>query len=790
MPDDLEMALRSTRSAPGASAVAVVALALGIGVCVTVFSVFDALCLRPLGFDRPAEMVRVEIPRFSYSQYLEMRDEMPSLRGLVAVDHRGAMLRNSEGAVPLLADVVSPNYFAVLGVRPAMGRLFTLADEREAHEVVVISDRLWRERFGSDPGLVGRTIRLSERPVTVVGVAPRGFTGTDRTVSRDLWYPAWSWGSSRDSSYRGWSVLGRLRPGASLSAAQVETETHVRRLAILDEATRRPSRVLVRSEAQAMLDGGGRLSLMLLPLVLLVLLVACVDVSAVLLARAEERRRDTTLRLVLGSPRGALIRLLLAESLVLATLGGALGLFLAHWGLAGVRALIPLAVRTSLPELRLDTRALAVALGLTLLATVAAGLRPALYASRANLVALLSGASPSGRVRGGRALPRFLIVSQVACASLLLSVASLFLNGLRRGLNVDLGFSRRQVLAVSAVPGMVGVSGSMARAYYDELSSRLAGLPGVRQTALAFRAPLSLSGGGYARKVFLAPDRGEAGWQVKATMVSATYFDTLGIPIVLGRAFTEDEARQGRRVVVVSEAMARRFWPDENPVGRWLWVDSPQTDPHRVVGVACDVRINTIDERGEALAYYPFGARSGDMVVLVGSSGPDAGALAPLVRKTMREVNPEVAPLEMTTLDELIHVALLPQRAAVSLLGALGIVAAILALSGLAGMVAQGVSRRTHEIGIRAALGAREVDSVRLVLGEGLFAALCGGALGIALAIAAWQLVRNLLYGTSATDGLVLVGAGLVVVCVAALAAYVPARRAARIDPMMALRHE
>jgi len=790
MADDLKMALRSARNAPGATAVAVAALALGIGVCVTVFSVFDALSLRPLGFSRSAEIVRVELPRFSYSQYLEIRDGIPSLSGLVAIDHRGATLRDSEGAALLLAEVVSPNYFAVLGVRPAMGRSFAPEDEREAHDIVVISHRLWRERFGSDPAVVGRSIRLSERPVTVVGVAPRGFTGTDRIVSRDLWYPAWSWSSSRDPSYRSWSVLGRLQAGASLGAARGETETHVRRFAIVDEATRRPARVVVWSETQYLLDHGGRLSLMLLPLVLLVLLVACVNVSAILLARAEERRRNTALRLVLGSPRSALIRLLLVESLVLAALGGTLGLVLVQWGLTGVRLLVPLGLRTHLPDLRLDTRALAVALGLTLLATVTAGLRPALYASRVNLAALLSGASPSGRVRGGRALPRFLIACQVACACVLLGVASLFLNGLRRGLNVDLGFSKRQVLAVSAVPGMAGVSGAMAQAYYDELSSRLAGQPGVRQVALAFRAPLGDSGGGYARRVFLAPAKGEAGWEVKATMVSATYFDTLGIPIALGRAFTEDEARQERRVIVVSEAMARRFWPDENPVGRWLWVESLQADPHRVIGVARDVRIRAIDERAEPYVYYPFGARSGDMVVLVGSRGPDAGALAPVVRRTMREVNPEIAPLQMTTLDELVHVGLLPQRAGASLLGALGVVAAALALSGLVGTVARSVGRRTREIGIRAALGARQTDNVRLVLAEGLFATVCGGALGITLTIGIWRLVRSFLYGTSAADGVVLVGVVLLVVGASALAAYVPARHAARVDPVVALRYE
>ena len=790
MLEDLKLTWRGALKAPVVTCVAAASLAVGIGASVAVFSVLDACFLRPLGFSRPGEIVRIEMPSFSYPQYVEMRQAMPSIAGLVAVDRRGATLRDDQGVSQLRADVVSPNYFDVLGVHAAAGRLFAAADESVAAPGVVISQRLWHQRFGGDRAIVGSTIQLSERAVTVLGVTPVDFVGTSRLGPPDVWYPAATWAEHADPDYRAWSLMGRLQPNASVARARVEAETFVRRLQVADAATHRPAQVVVLSELQSVMDHGGRVALLVVPVMLLVLLVACSNVAGLLLARSEERRRDTALRLVLGCSRSALARTLLVESCALATLGAGLGITLAYWGLSVIRALLLSVASTvglTLPEPHVDRRALAFALALTFLATVAAGLGPALRAVRADLAPLFTGLA--GLLQLGQrrfSLRRLLIAAQVAVAVVLVSVAGLFANGFLRGLGLDLGFARKDVLAVDLCPAL---GDAAARTYYDALTERLTALPGVRQIAFALRPPLGLSGGGYARHMFPRPGSGEAGWDVKANMVSSTYFETLGIAIQRGRTFTAEEDRDGRRVMIVSEAMARRFWRDEDPLGRWIRVDDQRAEPYQILGVARDVRIEGIGETPEPYAYLPFGGRSGDLVLLV-SPRETVGPLAAAVRQAMRDVNPTVSPLRTTTLDKLVSFQLLPQRVIAGLLSVLGVLAAVLATAGLVAAVSYSVSRRTRELGIRAALGAEQRDNLRVVVQDGLLWATLGIAAGVPVSIGIWHLARSVLYGTSAADAVVLAGVAVVALCVVSLASYLPARRAARVDPMVALRCE
>ncbi len=793
MLDDLRLTWRTTLKAPLVTCVGAASLAVGIGASVAVFSVLDACFLRPLGLSRPEEIVRVEQPSFSYAQYVDMSRSMPSIAGLVAVDSRGATLRHEQGTTRLRADVVSPNYFDVLGVRPAIGRFFTAADESATAPAVVISHQLWSARFGRDPAVVGRSIRLSGQSVTLLGVTPAAFAGTSRLGAPEVWYPAATWAEHADSGYRNWRLIGRLRPHVSVSQARVEAEAFVRRLQLTDAATHRPAQVVVFSELQSDLDHGGRLSLLVMPVMLLVLLVACSNAAGLLLARLEGRRRDTALRLVLGCSRSALARRLLVESCALATLGAGLGIVLAYWGLSVIRALLFSVANTvglTLPEPRIDGRALAFALALIALATLAAGLGPALRAVQADPAPLFTGFA--GLVRPGQRrffARRVLIAAQVAVAVVFVSVAGLFANGFLRGLAFDLGFTRRDVLAVDLCPGLDGLDGAAARSYYDALTRRLTALPGVRQVAFALRPPLGLSGGGYARHVFSRPASDEPGWDVKANLVSSTYFETLGIAFQRGRTFTPEEDRGARRVMIVSEATARRFWPGADPVGRWVRVDSRQSEPYQIVGVTRDVHIEGISETPEPYAYLPFGSHSGDLVLLV-SPRDSAAPLAAAVRQALRDTNPSVTPLRMTTLDKLVAFLLLPQRAVAGLLSVLGVLAAVLATAGLVATVSQSVARRTRELGIRAAVGAEQRDNLRVVLKEGLSWGTLGIAAGVPGSVVVWRLARGVLYGTSPADAAVLAGVALLALAAVSLACYLPARRASKVDPIVALRCE
>jgi predicted permease len=793
MLQDLKFAFRQLAKSPGFTAVAVLSLAVGIGVNSTLFSALDAAFLRPLPFKNADEIVAFHWPSFSYPEYEELRAALPSLSSLAAVGHHGSLLQGNERTEMFSSDVVSPDYFSALGIAPAAGRLFSAGVDRSGQPCVVISYGLWQSRFGGDLHIVGQTITLDKRPVTVLGVTPKGFTGERRIPVCDLWLPAETQRSTLDRSNREFQLLGRLKPGATVAQVQAEAELFVARN--MPDATKtadgRRMGVDVRSETADTFQrnaGGG----LVMAVVGLVLLVACANVSVLLLARHEERRRELAVRLALGGSRWRLIRLLLVESTVLSLLGAAAGLLLTTWCVQLVPLLIPPLGPANLIDLQIDGRVLGLTFGLSCFAMIAFGLLPAWRATRLDIGPLLK--SDTSPALGGTrwfTLRNILVVGQVAVALVFLAVAGLFVRGFGAGQQSDFGFTQKKLLLV-----LVGLNGGReGLADSEQLQDRLRALPGVRAVSAGSWAPLTLGGGGATVRVLLpgaeTPNtaRGEP---VKSVTIEPGYFATLGISLLRGRDFGARDDDAGTRVAIVSEAMAKRYWPGEDPVGKIFRAGNRELAPREIVGVARDlVDPSRPGAAVEPCVYLPLRQelRSGEVMLLIATQR-DPVEIAGLVRGEIRRFNDRLTLLYETTMGAQLRVALFAQWVGAWLGSVLGLLAFVLAVSGLYGVVAYAVSRRTRELGIRLALGARPADTLWLVLRQGLLLGVVGVGLGLPLAVAAGFALRGLLFGLAPADPVALASASLLVIGVALLASYLPARRALRVDPVEALRAE
>ena len=790
---DVRFGLRMLVKRPGFTAMAVMSLAVGIGLNSTLFSLLDAAFLRPIPFKDPEKIVRVNSPLFCYPDYRELSAQCHSLSGVVAVTEHNGALRKQEGVEMVQGELVSPNYFSVLGIGAAVGNVFSEQDSRlRSDPVAVVSYRLWQRLFNGDSAIVGKTIQLDGRDFTILGVVQKGYSGVRNPIKKDVWVPAQTAPRMlEDREDRVFSLLGRRAPTVSQAQVQAEVETFVNRLGLKDPSTGRPERVVVWSETQSKMDRGGKMSVFVMMLAGLVLLIACANVSGMLLARNEERRREMAVRLALGAGRWRLMRQLLIESLLLATLAAVCGLLLTAWGKGALLALFPPSLLQYAPEPRLDYRVVGLTLVLIVLVTIVFGLAPAWRAAKTNLATILKGEAALGgsgvrRLRGRNAL----VVGQIAVSVAFLVTAGLFVRGFQRGLAMDLGFPEREMLYLFVDPALDGVQ---SRPYFGQLTERVRALSGVNQVSLASRAPLSLAGGNGTQKVFLPGDETLANAEGRAAgyeVVETNFFQTMGIRLQRGRSFDKRDDESGARVVIISEGMARRYWPGEDPLGRPIRLGSPQAPPVEIVGVARDVVRNKIGEVPEPFLYLPFGQHiPGAMTLLVETKG-NASAVPGLIRREMRLLNDKVLPLLVQTEKETVRIALWAQWTLAWLMAGLGLAAFALAAAGLYGLVSYSVARRTHEIGIRMALGAQTGDTLRMILRQGLVLALLGLGIGLPAAFLLGRVLQGMLFGLSPADPATILGSSLLVIAVAVLAGYFPARRAIRIDPMTALRCE
>ena len=808
---DIRYGLRLLARSPIFTAIAVLSLAIGIGANATMFSVASALLLRPLpGLADPARLVDIGrsqdgqgFDNSSYPNFTDLRERVTTVDALYAyrTDLEPISLGGEREAERIFGTIVSGSYFRALGTTASRGRLLNESDDVvNGPQVAVISYELWQRRFGGDPGAVGRVVTMNARPVTIVGVAPRGFQGT--TVMRpDAWMPLAmaavaaprlppTLSSCRDCV---WLVMGgRLKPGVTVAQAGAELTAIGTALAKeYPDANRGKNFVALRS---SVIPGeiaavAGFLGLLLAG-VGIVLAAVCVNLAGMLLARAAERRREIAVRLAIGASRTRLVRQLVTETLVIFAGGCAAGLLLTHWLGALLLSLLP-----SLPvpigaDLLIDWRVVAFTLAVSLACAVLCALAPALHASRADLVPALkvdAGASPA-RLR----LRSVFIVLQVAISVVLVIGGALFVRALARAASIDPGFDQRRVDVVALDLALTGYQEPDAVAFADRLRARVRAMPDVENAA--FAADLPLNGGrmglGTLRVPGLASPNRDGSVPADWNAVSPGYFATLHMPLVSGRDFTDQDTASAPGAIIINETMARRVWRTTDVLGRQFAAEFRRGTPVTltVVGVAQDAQVDTLGGPIRPFVYVPLAQRYVSRLTLVVKSS--TGGMIARVRDVLRELNPNLPVTEAMPLEQITAWEVVPQRIAAAVAASLGVVVLMLAAIGLYGVTSYGVQRRTREIGIRMALGADTDRVMRLVLRQGVVLTAIGVAIGVAGGAAAAQALQSLLFGVSPLDPLAFAGASLTFGAVSLAASYVPARRAMRVDPMVALRAE
>ncbi len=797
---DIRFGLRILCKNPGYTAVAVLTLALGIGANSAVFTVAQAALLRSWPAKEPGRLARLismtsqgEDFNFSYADYQDLAAQSRSLEGILACSRHAKALRVGTESKFVLDDVVSPNYFSVLGIDAQLGRTFSADSRPDSEPGVVISDSLWHRAFNADPSLVGKQVWLTNRAFTVLGIAPPGFRGLGRGVPTDLWLPVATEYPSQeltDRKSREFDVLGRLRPGVTAAEAQVELDTLGRRLALAYPAIDKARNIALVSEQerlrQAMVP-----TLILMTAVGLVLLICCANVAGLVLARADARSKEVAMRLALGAGRLRLMRQLLTESLLLASLGAALGLLLAAGLLRLQPALMPPAEFELGLDLHLDAPVLAFTAAAALLSVLVFGLAPAIQASKTSLVPALRGEG-TGAVRGVRrwTMRNALVLGEIALSVVLLTASGLVVRSLLFSRSLPLGFDRqRQLIYFDLVPGIAGYNSERSANFFNQMEEKAAALPGVRHAALARRVLLSDSEGGMAQRVSIPGvelPQGQLSVPIKFDTVDGNYFRAIGTRLIEGREFTSVDNPSTGRVVVVSQTMAERFWPRQEVLGQQIVADGTAC---QIVGVVEDAKINSIHETPEPYMYFPFAQLPSEDGTLIVDAESNPKALTARMLSEIQRVDRNV-PVSVRTVHYLMQQAFWADQMAAGLVGALGLLGIFLGAIGLYGVVAFTVNRRSREIGIRMALGAERRDVLRLVLGHGLALAAIGAGIGLVASFAAMRLLSTLLYGVRPTDPLTFAGSSALVILVALAASWFPARRAASIDPMQSLRTE
>jgi predicted permease len=797
---DLRFGLRVLGRNPGYTVVCVLTLALGIGANSAVFTVARAALLRSWPAKEPNRLVELisTTPQgsdynFSYPDYQDLSAQSTTLDGILACSRHAKAVRVGSETIMVLDDIVSSNYFSVLGIPMQFGRTFSLGSTPTSASEVVISDTLWHRSFSADPSLVGKQVVLSGSSYTVLGIAPPGFRGLQRGIPTDLWIPVTTEYGSKERSQRDvreFEVLGRLRPGVTEAAARAELDTLGRHLAIANPAIDKARNISFISESerlrQAMIP-----TLILMTAVGLVLLICCANVAGLVLARAEARSKEVAMRIALGAGRLRLVRQLLTESLLLATAGAAAGLIVAAGILRLQPALLPPAGVELGLDLHLDASVIAFTLGVTLAALFAFGLVPAIQASRASFIPALSGQNQApGRTVRRFTLRNALVLGEIALSMTLLSASALLARSLLISNSIPLGFDRQKSLVFfDLLPGLAGYDAQQSAHLFDQLEDRIAAMPGVHHATVARRMLLSDSGGGVQLQVSIPGvqlPQSQLSVPIKFNAVGRNYFQTMGTRLLQGRAFTSADNPSTGSVAVISRAMAERFWPGQEPLGRQILFNGK---PSQIVGIAENAKINSVHETPEPYMYLPIAQMPGGEATLIVDAGGDAQSQITAIRAEIQRIDRTV-PLNVRTLNYLMQQVFWADRIAAGFVAFLGVLGVLLGAVGLYGIVAFVVHRRSSEIGVRMALGAERGDILRMVLRQGLILAAIGTGAGLLLSLAVMHLLSSLLYGVQANDPLSFACSAIVVILVAAVATWIPARRAASIDPMQALRSE
>lgn len=809
---DLKFALRMIRRSPGFTAVAVLSLALGIGPNTAIFSVVNSALLQDWGVPEPEGVVDMysltSEGRHYYTYYRVyelIRDGAgDAFTGVAATALKGFNVEVDGEAELVLSEMVTGNYFDVLGVRAARGRTFLPEEDATpgTHPVVVVSDAYWREHLGADPGAVGGAIRVNGRPYTVVGIAPASFKGrTLPGVGTDLWVPVQTYPHLSPGQMSGTGdmfFIGRLRPGVSTAQARAVLDAVARSYNEERPDSRNKLAIGAANLAEIRfhpdMDGViGGMALLLLGAVGLVLLVACVNLAGFLLARATDRRKEMAVRISMGAGRGAILRQLLVESALLAGLGGALGLALgvaASRLLAGIEAPVDIPIRL---DVALDGSVLLFTAAVSVLAAGIFGLTPALEATRAPVAATLrdesgaAGGRSKGRARG------VLVAAQMALSTVLIFGSALFLRSLQEATRLDVGFDTGAAAVVTVEPWASAMTPEEQSAFARELTRTVGTLPGVDRWGVTTRLPLDLGNTVTSFDIpGLEPPPDQDRHSIQLSAVSSGYLDAMGIPILEGRGFTDtdQEADADAQAAILSRAAAERWWPGESALGRVMYRGGDTDRPVTVVGVADDAKIWSLTEAPRPYLYLPLSESEFGRFNVVARGALPPGELAQRIRDEARRLRSDILVSEVGTMnDHLAYIYFLPRMAAV-LISLVGALALLLACVGLYGMVSYAVARRTREVGIRMALGADGGTVVAMVVRGGLAVVAVGGLVGMAGSVGVGAALERFLIGVDGLDGAALLVAPAALVALAALAAWLPARRVSRVDPVRALRSE
>ncbi|HEV2497947.1 MAG TPA: ABC transporter permease [Terriglobia bacterium] len=826
---DLRYGLRTLRRSPGLTAIAVLSLALGIGANTAIFSLMNAVMLRELPVNKPNQLVLLGDGRaggstddfantrlYSYLFYHDLRQKNQVFSKVSAV--LSLMFGKMHGAVGGSANLeqmdvqlVSGAYFPMLGVNPILGRAFTEADDEPAggHPIAIISYSWWERRFARDPAILGKTVRLGSTIYTIIGVTPPEFFGTTVGQSPDLWIPlsmekqvSPGWNGLDDKWFESLYVLGRLKPGVTVAQAEANVNLLARQiwhgfkgpvLTSDEQQTLEHAHIELTPAARGLSRLRSRYSLplqILMIIVGLVLLIACANIANLLLARATTRQREIAVRMAIGAGRARLIRQMLTESLLIAFFGGALGIVLAWWASEGLLAMVSAGPQPLPLNVAPDARVLIFTFVVTVFTSLLFGTIPALRATRIDLTPALKEGRGAASVTGRNSLSKALIVSQVALSLVLLIGAGLFLRTLVNLSNVNTGFNKENVLLFGIDPADVGYKeDARLVSLYQQIEQRVSTEPGVRAASISF---FTFNQGAWDGSVVVEgrPQVSGIDNDVIMNVVGPSYFTTMGIPLLTGRVFDLHDTANSPKVAIINQTMAREFFPGGSPIGRRFGLDPKHSADIEVVGVVEDAKYLSVQEKQWSAAYYPYTQRPAYYNDFEVRYSGDSGAIIAEVRRAVGEVDRRLPISYRNTLTQQVDQSVASQTLVARLSAFFGLLAVFLACIGIYGLMSYAVTRRTSEIGIRVALGAGRSNVLWMVIRESLALVVIGLAVGLPVALAADRLVSRMLFGLKPADPFCIAGAGLILLAFAALAGYLPARRAAKVDPMIALRYE
>ncbi|HYV06857.1 MAG TPA: ABC transporter permease [Blastocatellia bacterium] len=807
---DLRYAMRMLIKQPGFSIVAIIALALGIGANTAIFSVVNAILLRPLNYKDSERLVQVyhNYPKLdlkasvSASGYSHYRDTVESFDAIAAATGWPVNLTDSGEPERLQGVAVTHTFFSLLGVEAARGRLFSPEEDLPGrNRVIVLTDSLWKRRFAADPNLIDNTVRLNGENYTVIGILPPGFQfGREFGQVQELYSPIAFTPQQLDPGR--WRneflfVMARLKQGVTIEQAQAEMDTvaanvRERYFGGGDANDPRSWGLLLASLRENVVGDIRPALLILLAAVAFVLLIACANVANLLLARAALRNKEIAIRSALGAGRWRVTRQLLTESVLLAMAGGAVGLALAYWGMTALLSIMEDKIPRS-TEIGIDTRVLLFTVGVSLLTGIIFGLFPALQASKHDLHSILKEGGRSGAAR--RSVRGLFVVAEVALALVLLVGAGLLLKSFQKLQEVNPGFRADHLLTMQlALPGTRYNEPQQIDAFFQQVLEKVKSIPGIESAGVSTSVPMSGSGSSGSFSIEgRTPGPGEMSPWGNRWFAGASYFQTMSIPLIRGRYFDDRDVREAPQVAIIDETMQRKFWPDDDPVGKRITFQrDAQGNPiwREIVGVVGHVKQRGLDGESPVQYYVPHRQLPSAGVFFVARTSGEPSSVAGAVRGAVQQVDSELPVFRVSTMERMVADSMAQRRFAMTLLGVFAMVALILASVGLYGVMSYSVTHRTNEIGIRMALGARVPDVLGMVIGQGMKLSIAGVAIGLAGAFGLTRLMESLLFGVSTTDPWTFFAVALVLAGVSLLACYIPARRATKVDPMIALRYE